>query len=86
MTYELEFDPRARMAEAGETVKKQFKKKLAGVGKSRIESASLRFAGLLQNQAQDQVIVWCIRFRTAWWWFCYRHWEKREISRLSRRK
>lgn len=33
MTYELEFDPRAlkEWSKLGETVKKQFKKKLAGV-------------------------------------------------------
>ncbi|MDR1749809.1 MAG: type II toxin-antitoxin system RelE/ParE family toxin [Enterobacter cloacae] len=44
MTYELEFDPRAlkEWSKLGETVKKQFKKKLAGVlVNPRIESARL---------------------------------------------
>lgn len=44
MTYELEFDPRAlkEWSKLGETVKKQFKKKLAGVlVNPRIESAHL---------------------------------------------
>ena len=44
MTYELEFDPRAlkEWSKLGETVKKQFRKKLAGVlVNPRIESARL---------------------------------------------
>lgn len=44
MTYELEFDPRAlkEWSKLGDTVKNQFKKKLAGVlAKPRVESARL---------------------------------------------
>ncbi|EKM5719759.1 type II toxin-antitoxin system RelE/ParE family toxin [Enterobacter cloacae] len=44
MTYELEFDPRVlkEWSKLGETVKKQFRKKLAGVlVNPRIESARL---------------------------------------------
>lgn len=44
MTYELEFDPRAlkEWSKLGETVKNQFKKKLAGVlANPRVESARL---------------------------------------------
>lgn len=44
MTYELEFDPRAlkEWSKLGDTVKNQFKKKLAGVlANPRVESARL---------------------------------------------
>jgi mRNA interferase RelE/StbE len=68
MTYELEFDPRAlkEWSKLGDTVKNQFKKKLAGCWQIRVESARLHgLPDCYKIKLKAQVIAWFIRFRTA---------------------
>jgi mRNA interferase RelE/StbE len=86
MTYELEFDPRAlkEWQQAGETVKKQFKKKLADVlVNPRIESARLNDLPdcyKIKLKSSGYRLVYQVRDR--WWCFVIAI-GKREISRLS---
>ena len=66
MTYELEFDPRAlkEWHKLGDTVKTQFKKKLADVLLNpRIDSARLNgLPDCYKLSLNRPAIVWCTRF------------------------
>ncbi len=89
MTYELEFDPRAlkEWSKLGETVKKQFRKKLAGVlVNPRIESARLHN---LPDCYKIKIQIPGLPFGLSGSGqrgngSCHRYWEKREINRVSR--
>ncbi len=87
MTYELEFDPRAlkEWQKLGETVKKQFRKKLVDVlSNPRVESARLRELPdcyKIKLKTSGYRLVYQVQDDVIGGGDCYR--QEREIGRLS---